>query len=48
MAIEDGEPLHQCFPKHLRMGTARMKEKRNGGRRQVEMSENGRRKFGTK
>ena len=26
MAIENGELMHECFPKHLRMGTARMKE----------------------
>ena len=23
MAIENGELMHECFPKHLRMGTAR-------------------------
>ena len=26
MAIENGELMHECFPKHLRMGTARMNE----------------------
>ena len=26
MAIGNGELLHECFPKHLRMGTARMKQ----------------------
>ena len=25
MAIENGELMHECFPKHLRMGTARLK-----------------------
>ena len=25
MAIENGELKHECFPKHLRMGTARLK-----------------------
>ena len=25
MAIGNGELMHECFPKHLRMGTARMK-----------------------
>ena len=25
MAIENGELMHECFPKHLRMGTARTK-----------------------
>ena len=26
MAIGNGELMHECFPKHLRMGTARMKQ----------------------
>ena len=26
MAIEYWELMHECFPKYLRMGTARMKE----------------------
>ena len=26
MAIGDAELVHECFPKHSRMGTARMKE----------------------
>ena len=26
MAIEDGEHMHDCFPKHLPMGTARLKQ----------------------
>ena len=26
MAIENGELMHECFPKHLRMGTARLKQ----------------------
>ena len=26
MAIGNGELMHECFPKHWRMGTARMKE----------------------
>ena len=26
MAIGNGELMHECFPKHSRMGTARMKE----------------------
>ena len=26
MAIENGKLMHESFPKHLRMGTARMKE----------------------
>ena len=26
MAIRNGELMHECFPKHSRMGTARMKE----------------------
>ena len=26
MTIENGELMHECFPKHLRMGTARQKE----------------------
>ena len=26
MAIGNGELIHECFPKHSRMGTARMKE----------------------
>ena len=25
MAIGNGELMHECFPKHSRMGTARMK-----------------------
>ena len=25
VAIENGELIHDCFPKHSRMGTARMK-----------------------
>ena len=25
MAIENGELMHECFPKHLHMGTARLK-----------------------
>ena len=25
MTIENGELMHECFPKHLRMGTARLK-----------------------
>ena len=25
MTIENGELMHDCFPKHLRMGTARLK-----------------------
>ena len=25
MAIENGEFMHECFPKHLRMGIARLK-----------------------
>ena len=25
MAIENGEIMHECFPKHLCMGTTRMK-----------------------
>ena len=25
MAIENGEPMQECLPKHLRMGTAIMK-----------------------
>ena len=25
MGIGNGEPMHECFPKHSRMGTARMK-----------------------
>ena len=25
MAIGNGELMHECFPKHLRMGTANMK-----------------------
>ena len=25
MAIRNGELMHECFPKHARMGTARMK-----------------------
>ena len=25
MAIRNGELMHECFPKHLRMGTARLK-----------------------
>ena len=26
MAIRNWELMHECFPKHLRMGTARMRE----------------------
>ena len=26
MAIGNGELMHECFPKHSRMGTARMKK----------------------
>ena len=26
MAIGNGELMHECFPKHLRMGTARTKQ----------------------
>ena len=26
MAIENVELMHECFPKHFRMGTARIKE----------------------
>ena len=26
MAIGNGELMHECFPKHLRMGTARIKQ----------------------
>ena len=26
MAIGNGELIHECFPKHSRMGTARMKQ----------------------
>ena len=26
MTVENVELMHECFPKHLRMGTARMKE----------------------
>ena len=26
MAIRNGELVHECFPKHSRMGTARMKK----------------------
>ena len=26
MAIGNGELMHECFPKHLRMGTAKTKE----------------------
>ena len=30
-AIEKVELMHECFPKHLRMGTARMKEDKDHG-----------------
>ena len=36
MAIGNGELMHECFPKHLRMGTSRMKEDKEtdeGGRK---------------
>ena len=26
MGVENGELMHECFPKHSRMGTARMKQ----------------------
>ena len=32
--------MHECFPKHLRMGTARMEEHKDRIRRQAEKSEN--------
>ena len=31
MAIGNGELMHECFPKHLRMGTARMKSDEETG-----------------
>ena len=37
MTIGNEELLHECFPKHLRMGTARMKDDRE----QEEMREHG-------
>ena len=40
MAIENGELMNECFPKHLRMGTARLKldnetEEENKKRRMI-------------
>ena len=47
MAIEKVELTHECFPKHLRMGTARMKESKEteeGKQKRVKMERN---KIGT-
>ena len=33
MATENDELMHECFPKHLRMGTARMKETDEEGKK---------------
>ena len=33
MAVGNGELMHECFPKHLRMGTARMKFRQRNRRR---------------
>ena len=35
MAIGNGELMHECFPKHSRMSTARMKEEEEGKKRGV-------------
>ena len=49
MAIGNGELVYECFPKHSRMGTARMKQDKEtdeeGKKRGVSMA---RRKAGTK
>ena len=49
MAIGNGELMHECFPKHLRMGTARMKQDKEtdegGKKRGVSMEKS---KAGTK
>ena len=40
-AIGNGEPMHECFPKNLRMGTARIKldkeRKEDGKKRGMSM-----------
>ena len=49
MAIGNGELMHECFPKHLRMGTARIKydkETNEGGKKRDVSMKN--RKAGTK
>ena len=40
MAIGNGELLQECFPKHSRMGTARMKLDEDGQKRGVSMEKN--------
>ena len=49
MAIENEELVHECFPKHLRTGTARMKgdndTEEEGKQKRVNME---RSKVGTK
>ena len=46
MTIGNEELMHECFPKHLRMGTARMKDReREKDKRCVSME---RSKAGTK
>ena len=49
MDIGNGELMHECFPKHLRMGTARMKKDKEtdeeGKKRGVSMEKS---KAGTK
>ena len=44
MAIGNGELIQECFPKHSRMGTARMKQDEEGKKTGVSME---RRKEGT-
>ena len=45
MAIGNGKLMHECFPKHMSMGTARMKE--DGDRsRKAEKNNYGKKKSG--
>ena len=41
MAIGNGELVHECFPKHSRMGTARIKLAKETDEREEERREYG-------